>query len=999
MSCRRFNLLLLDYDEVLFESLAVIKRSEGISREGRLWICSRCLVFEPKRMADALEKYPLENISNGPINTDDEAAFSIETTLKVQMKTRNISHPYVKIASVGTIRFDLKHGSMEQVYALIKSLWEIRKQVVAEPRAGRTSIEMKLLEPITNPRLLLEFDASRLHDFRETILTTKATRVRLVSQLTNVPGCIMLSDQRLYFQPSKLNNIGEVVQSFELVKLTGLYKRRFLLRHRALEIRFLSEEFVFNIKTPDKSLLVVFEEGTAVRDTVFNLMHGFLLKSPCFVDNLTLPTPDRLLMIREAWMSRKISNFEYLSHLNTLADRSTADLTQYPVFPWVITDYTSSTLDLKDPTIFRDLSKPIGALSESRLKNLQERYDHMLQDPDTHIPPFLYGTHYTTPGYVLYFLLRKSPDLMLRLQNGHFDKPDRSFNSIADTWNSVLNNPADLKELIPEFYDSDGDFLLNLNQLDLGRKQDGSFVEDVILPPWCSGPRDFVNKSREALESEYVSTHLNEWIDLIFGYKQRGDAAVKSNNLFYHLTYEGAVDLDQITDPEERRSYEAQIYEFGQTPKQLFFDPHPQRKVSTDEALLPEKVVVETIEEQDMEEHNLEVQENETRMSHKELHKDIKPPTPKEENRTLPESKPGTESKLGIKSSQDITWWSRRRTSSSSWTHQSFVCANEIKVHRGVVSGMCVSETQLFSVSHDCSISVVDLQSQTIVQRSAISKLALSCCATSLNGNVVVGSWDNSVYLWSPVHGRVISRFSGHEDAVSCIAVAPEQNRCLVTGSWESSVKVWSLRDNVFRLNCSIYDHESEIVSVDTTASGNLIASSSARGHVMVHDTRTGSMVNAFSLCLERGTQAVSVNWVVNDNAVMTCSRDGVVDMFDLRGNDKLMSSTDILLSPMTYVTTATVAADGSCAILSSNTGKISLCDISLLNSSSGAQRFRTIWKPAIGSSVIQPPPENFDKFNMFSNMPDDCISSIASTVDVLFSGDCGGTIRLLQPS
>ena len=39
----------------------------------------------------------------------------------------------------------------------------------------------------------------------------------------------------------------------------------------------------------------------------------------------------------------------------------------------------------------------------------------------------------------------------------------------------------------------------------------------VNLPPWAKTPVDFVHKQRMALESEHVSAHLHEWIDLIFG--------------------------------------------------------------------------------------------------------------------------------------------------------------------------------------------------------------------------------------------------------------------------------------------------------------------------------------------------------------------------------------------------------------------------------------------------------------------------------------------------
>ena len=44
------------------------------------------------------------------------------------------------------------------------------------------------------------------------------------------------------------------------------------------------------------------------------------------------------------WQRGHLSNYQYLLHLNNLADRSCNDLSQYPVFPWIINDYSSPEL-------------------------------------------------------------------------------------------------------------------------------------------------------------------------------------------------------------------------------------------------------------------------------------------------------------------------------------------------------------------------------------------------------------------------------------------------------------------------------------------------------------------------------------------------------------------------------------------------------------------------------------------------------------------------------
>lgn len=123
---------------------------------------------------------------------------------------------------------------------------------------------------------------------------------------------------------------------------------------------------------------------------------------------------------------------------------------------------------------------------------------------------------------------------------------------------------------------------MNSLKINFGNRSDGTPVNNVILPPWAeNSPEKFIKILRDALESEHVSKNLHHWIDLIFGYKQRGEEAKKANNIFFHLCYEGAIDLDNINDFAKRHAYEVQISEFGQIPKQLFKKPHIPRIMSS----------------------------------------------------------------------------------------------------------------------------------------------------------------------------------------------------------------------------------------------------------------------------------------------------------------------------------------------------------------------------------------------------------------------------------
>jgi hypothetical protein len=284
--------------------------------------------------------------------------------------------------------------------------------------------------------------------------------------------------------------------------------------------------------------------------------------------------------ITQLWRKGRISNFEYLMQLNKMAGRTFNDVTQYPVFPWVIRDYTSETIDLSDSRVYRDLSKPVGALNEDRLATLIARYNDLASFGFADNERFLYGSHYSSPGVVLHYLIRQEPftSMAIELQSGRFDCPDRLFFDIAGCWNSCNTSTSDVKELVPELFTCP-EVLLNTNKFPLGRTQDNREISDVALPPWAKGcAHEFVRIHRLALESEYVSRNLHNWVDLIFGFKQRGPEAEGAHNIFHYLSYEGAIDMDKIVDEVERKAAESHIQNFGQTPSQLLArEPHPAR--------------------------------------------------------------------------------------------------------------------------------------------------------------------------------------------------------------------------------------------------------------------------------------------------------------------------------------------------------------------------------------------------------------------------------------
>ena len=77
-----------------------------------------------------------------------------------------------------------------------------------------------------------------------------------------------------------------------------------------------------------------------------------------------------ILKLTKLWQERVISNYEYIYWLNMYSGRSFSDITQYPIFPWVIKDYQIEKLDLNDENIYRDFGKMVGEFNQERLERL-----------------------------------------------------------------------------------------------------------------------------------------------------------------------------------------------------------------------------------------------------------------------------------------------------------------------------------------------------------------------------------------------------------------------------------------------------------------------------------------------------------------------------------------------------------------------------------------------------------------------------------------------------
>ncbi|XP_074723580.1 lipopolysaccharide-responsive and beige-like anchor protein isoform X6 [Strix uralensis] len=730
----------------------------------------------------------------------------------LRRRRRFVRNPLGSTHPEATLKAAGEHGPDEDI--LVKGKQSIKSQVL-----GNQNSESEIL-------LEGDDDIMSFMEEREVENLTGpvalSTPAQIVAPSVVVKGTLSITLSELYFEVDEEDPSFKKIDPKILAYTEGLhgkwlfseirsiFSRRYLLQNTALEI-FMANRVGVMFNFPDQATVkkVVNCLPRVGIGTIFGLPQ---------TRRISLASPRQIFKasnMTQRWQHREISNFEYLMFLNTIAGRTYNDLNQYPVFPWVITNYESEELDLTLPSNFRDLSKPIGALNPKRAAFFAERYESW---EDDQVPKFHYGTHYSTASFALTWLLRIEPftTLFLNLQGGKFDHADRTFSSVSRAWRNSQRDTSDIKELIPEFYYLP-EIFVNSNNYNLGVMDDGTVVSDVELPPWAKTPEEFVRINRLALESEFVSCQLHQWIDLIFGYKQQGPEAVRSLNVFYYLTYEGAVNLSSITDPILREAVEAQIRSFGQTPSQLLIEPHPPRSSAMQVYLLLQSPLMFTDQAQ------------------QDVIMVLKFPS------NSPVTHVAANTQPGLATPAVITVTANRLFAVNKW--------HNLPAHQGAVQ----DQPYQLPVEIDPLIAsntgmhrrqITDLLDQSIQVHSQCFVI------TSDNRYILVcGFWDKSFRVYSTDSGKLIQVIFGHWDVVTCLARSESYiggNCYILSGSRDATLLLWywNGKTNIIGDNprgdfatprAILTGHDYEITCATICAELGLVISGSKEGPCLIH--------------------------------------------------------------------------------------------------------------------------------------------------------------------
>ncbi|XP_027647847.2 neurobeachin isoform X2 [Falco peregrinus] len=737
----------------------------------------------------------------------------------LRRRRRFVRNAFGSTHSDALLKAAVEYGTEEDV---VKSKKTFRSQAVVNQNA---ETELMLEGDDDAVSLLQEKEIDNLAG--PVVLSTPA---QLIAPVVVAKGTLSITTTEIYFEVDEDDPAFKKIDPKVLAYTEGLhgkwmfseiravFSRRYLLQNTALEV-FMANRTSVMFNFPDQATVkkVVYSLPRVGVGTSYGLPQA---------RRISLATPRQLYKssnMTQRWQRREISNFEYLMFLNTIAGRTYNDLNQYPVFPWVLTNYESEELDLTLPGNFRDLSKPIGALNPKRAVFYAERYETW---EDDQTPPYHYNTHYSTSTSTLAWLVRIEPftTFFLNANDGKFDHPDRTFSSVARSWRNSQRDTSDVKELIPEFYYLP-EMFVNSNGYSLGIREDEVVVNDVDLPPWAKKPEDFVRINRMALESEFVSCQLHQWIDLIFGYKQRGPEAVRALNVFHYLTYEGSVNLDSITDPVLREAMEAQIQNFGQTPSQLLIEPHPPRSSAMHLSPL---------------------------MFKDQMQQDVIMVLKFPSNSPVTHVAANTLPHLTIPAVVTVTC--SRLFAVNRWH-------NTVGL-RGA-PGYSLDQAHHLPIEMDPLIannSGVNKRQITDLVDQSIQINAHCFVVTADNRYILIcGFWDKSFRVYSTETGKLTQIVFGHWDVVTCLARSESYigGDCyIVSGSRDATLLLWywSGRHHIIGDNPNSSDypapravltgHDHEVVCVSVCAELGLVISGAKEGPCLVH-TITGDLLRA----------------------------------------------------------------------------------------------------------------------------------------------------------
>ena len=347
-----------------------------------------------------------------------------------------------------------------------------------------------------------------------------------------------------------------------------IIRRRTLLMKQAIEIfNKNGKSYFFNFFKTDKCDKV-YKILSEINYNLLKINKQFILVSN---DGDKL----KLKNILNDFRNGNISNYNYLLYLNKISSRTYNDLTQYPVFPWIILKINTlyeltnnigkncknNNKKRDEDDSLRDMNYPVSM--QKKEKREIEIYKY-LEDKSKH--PFHLGTHYSTSSYIFYYLMRMNPygENLIKLQNYKQENPNRMFLSFKDT-QFVLNQSNDNRELIPDIY-CYIDYMCNLNCSFFGIRTNSWLVDDFFISKLNEKLDENLNLISTYVESLYrhkkilndieTTKKLDKWVDIIFGKKQlplEDSNIAYTCNIFGKLTYEQKTNLKKKMDKYKKK--------------------------------------------------------------------------------------------------------------------------------------------------------------------------------------------------------------------------------------------------------------------------------------------------------------------------------------------------------------------------------------------------------------------------------------------------------------